>query len=161
MLCSLYPTLLEIIIMARSTTFNPIPMIKLLVPSADYGVSNIASLPTVFTDAFTKITLPIGATRIYWPMHQMVTVSAQVLKTANGAGFTSVSCQMQASNIGGTSNDVWSNITSAPTALAATDESTILTADKEQASYAHVGIQFTVTGGTCDIYVACHGLQAH
>jgi hypothetical protein len=144
--------------MATSRTFDPSKNNQVLIPSANYAVSDISTLPADFTNAFIKLTIPIGTTRIQFPLNRLHTISVQVLKVTNGSGFTQLACKLQASNIGGTSADVWADISSGVN-MATTDETTILLPTASNTPYAHIGVNLVATGGSCDIYLIAHGME--
>ena len=124
----------------------------------NYAISNIASLPTDFTNEFTALSLADGAAQ-YGGAKECEGLSLlgiQVLVTAKGAGFTKVDFQLQISNVGGTSTAVWSDLGSA-TSVTDVGNGVIAIPTHIFKAYKFYRIKATSAGGTAVVYAVGYG----
>lgn len=86
----------------------------------NYGVSNIAALPSDFTTDFTSVAVTDGnnSNSPQKDMKDSLYLTVQVLTTAITAGTATV--KLQRSNIGGTSADVWEDVPGAAATVSVT-----------------------------------------
>lgn len=78
-------------------------------------IDDVTDLPATFTNVFGSITPAAGgsANGVSKDVGYVLRMSAQVVCPAVGAGFSSGVVKLQRSNIGGTDEDSWKDITNA------------------------------------------------
>jgi hypothetical protein len=128
-----------------------------------YAISNIASLPTTFTDDFTALSLADGVAQ-YTPAKELPNAAKfgiQIFVPAVGAGFSKVTTQLQCSNTGGSAAGVWTDVgTATETPTAAGSAFLTLPTDSIAARHAKFyRLKVTTTGGTATYYAIAYGFN--
>jgi hypothetical protein len=127
----------------------------------NYAISNLASLPTDFTNDFTMLSLSAGAAQKGGEKccDGVTLVGIQCIVATKGAGFTKVDFQLQVSNVGGSAAGVWVD---QGTATSVTDvgSGVIAIPTHIYKAYKFYRIQATATGGTATVFAVGFGNNA-
>ena len=132
-----------------------------LLSGTNYAITDLSALPDTFTADFTAASL-LAATPQTFDAKELPNASKfsiQVLITAVGIGLTKVAAKLQCSNVGGTIDACWSDVTTETDcgALVGTKYVTLpapLAAARHAKFYRLV---LTATGGTATAYAVAYG----
>ena len=127
----------------------------------NYAITNIAALPTAFTDDFSPAALAAGVAQTFAAKEfpNVTKLGIQIITTVAGAGLSALSALLQCSNVGGTAAGCWADVATA-TACGNAVGSTFVTLATDMATARHVKfyrLMLTAADGAATVYAIAYG----